>query len=164
MLEVRDEMRPDGAAAGRFVLDGGPDGATCARTDAAPDLVLGVAALGAISLGGVDRLRRWPGPGGSTSRRPGALLAADRMFAADRAPYSLHLVLVTSARRIQEGVNPRRAGADTFGMPPVCSARFVAPPAGRRCGHWRRRGRRARRVLAVVTLSSGAGGVTGAAR
>ena len=53
VLEVRDEMRPDGAAAGRFVLTGGPDEASCHRTDAPPELVFGVGALGAISLGGV---------------------------------------------------------------------------------------------------------------
>ncbi len=87
VLEVVDEMRPDGAAAGRFLLEGGPDGASCAPTTASPDLVLGVAALGAISVGGLApsvlaRARK------IEERAPGALTVADRMFAADRAPFS----------------------------------------------------------------------------
>ena len=88
VLEVEDEMRPDGAAAGRFVLAGGPDAASCHPTDAAPELRLGVAALGAISLGGVtaSSLAR---AGHIEELVPGALARADRMFAADRAPFSL---------------------------------------------------------------------------
>jgi predicted acetyltransferase len=86
-LEVSDETRPDGEAAGRFLLDGGPDGTSCVRTDRVPDLVLGVAALGAISLGGIapSTLAR---AGTIEVREPGALARADRMFAADRAPYA----------------------------------------------------------------------------
>jgi predicted acetyltransferase len=88
VLEVEDEMRPDGAAAGRFVLAGGPDEASCHPTDAAPELRLGVGALGAISLGGVtaSSLAR---AGRIEELVPGALGRADRMFAADRAPFSL---------------------------------------------------------------------------
>jgi len=48
VLEVLD----DGPAAGRYELDGGPDGATCTHTDADPHLVLDAAALGMIVLGG----------------------------------------------------------------------------------------------------------------
>jgi predicted acetyltransferase len=88
VLDVRDEMRPDGEAAGRFRVEGGPDGASCTRTDSAADLALGVAALGAISLGGTPAsvLAR---AGLIEELVPGALGRADRMFAADRAPFSL---------------------------------------------------------------------------
>jgi predicted acetyltransferase len=87
VLEVRDDMRSDGAAAGRFLLEGGPDGATCARTEATPDLVLDVGALGSISLGGITAslLAR---ADQVEEQTPGALAAADRMFAADRAPFA----------------------------------------------------------------------------
>jgi predicted acetyltransferase len=88
VLEVRDETRPNGAAAGRFLLDGGPDGASCVPTDAAADLGLGVADLGAISLGGVGatELAR---AGRIDEEVPGALGRADRMFATERAPFCL---------------------------------------------------------------------------
>jgi predicted acetyltransferase len=87
VLDVRDEMRPDGQAAGRFLLEGGPDGATCTRTEAAPDVVLDVGALGSIALGGVtaSELER---AGRIEEQRPGACAAADRMFAAERAPFN----------------------------------------------------------------------------
>ncbi|MGZ6269381.1 MAG: GNAT family N-acetyltransferase, partial [Candidatus Limnocylindrales bacterium] len=49
VLEVADENR---YAAGRFVLDGGPDGADCRATDRTPDLRLGTEALAAAYLGG----------------------------------------------------------------------------------------------------------------
>lgn len=87
VLEVRDEMRPDGRAAGRFLLEGGPDGATCVRTEAAPDVVLDVDVLGSIALGGITaselaRAHRLE------EHAPGALAAADRMFVPDRAPFN----------------------------------------------------------------------------
>ena len=87
VLEVVDRIRPDGAAAGRFVLEGGPDGAECSRTTASPDLVLDVAALGSISIGGVGAtvLAR---AGVVEERIVGAAAAADRMFAAERDPYA----------------------------------------------------------------------------
>ncbi|MGZ6995127.1 MAG: GNAT family N-acetyltransferase [Acidimicrobiia bacterium] len=87
VLDVRDGRRPDGAASGRFLLEGGPDGATCVRTDADPDLVLGVGALGSISLGGVPAslLAR---AGAVDEQVPGTLRVADRMFAAERAPFA----------------------------------------------------------------------------
>jgi predicted acetyltransferase len=87
VLEVRDGMRPDGDAAGRFRLEGGPDGAACGRTEAAADLTLDVSALGAISLGGVAAsvLAR---AGGIEEHTPGTLGVVDRMFSADRAPFA----------------------------------------------------------------------------
>jgi predicted acetyltransferase len=87
VLDVHDEMRPGGDAAGRFLVEGGPDGATCVRTDASADVALTVAALGAISLGGT-RASTLARAGRVDERVSGALAVADRMFAADRAPFS----------------------------------------------------------------------------
>jgi predicted acetyltransferase len=53
VFEVVDRFRPDGAAAGRFRLDAGPDGATCTATKDEPDITLPVEMLGAAYLGGV---------------------------------------------------------------------------------------------------------------
>ena len=84
MLDVVDPVRP--ALGGRFRLDGGPDGADCRRSDAEPDLAVGVADLGALLLGGVSwsTLHR---AGLVDERTPGAAAGADRMFRPDRAPY-----------------------------------------------------------------------------
>lgn len=86
VFEVHDEFRPDGAAAGRFALDGGPDDAQCEPTTADPDLALGVADLGAAYLGGVtfSTLAR---AGLVDERTPGALARADAMFSSDPAPF-----------------------------------------------------------------------------
>jgi predicted acetyltransferase len=83
VLEVTDAPRPRNQ--GRFRLEGGPDGAACDPTSAEPDLALDVADLGAAYLGGTSLV--------SLSRAervaeltPGALLRADRMFAASPPP------------------------------------------------------------------------------
>jgi len=88
VLEVHDPFRPAGAAAGRFRLDIGPDGAECARTTAAADLTLGVDDLGAISLGDV-RPSLLARAGRVDARTDDVLAAADRAFATDRAPFLL---------------------------------------------------------------------------
>jgi predicted acetyltransferase len=49
VLEVADDFLPD--AGGRFLLEGGPDGAECRRTDEEPDVVLDPVVLGARYLG-----------------------------------------------------------------------------------------------------------------
>ena len=84
VLEVIDQVRP--SLGGRFRLEGGPDGAACRRSDAEPDLVVGVADLGALLLGGVSwsTLHR---AGLVDERTPGAVTRADGMFRPDRAPY-----------------------------------------------------------------------------
>jgi predicted acetyltransferase len=84
VLEAIDPVRP--ALGGRFRLEGGPDGATCRRSDAEPDLVVGVADLGGPLLGGVSwsTLRR---AGLVDERTSGAVTRADGMFRSDRAPY-----------------------------------------------------------------------------
>jgi predicted acetyltransferase len=85
VLEVADPLRPGGQ--GRFRLEAGQAGATCARTDADPDLVLDVAALGAVWLGGM-RLASLARAGRVRQARPGVLARADAMFACDPAPWS----------------------------------------------------------------------------
>ncbi|NIA25224.1 MAG: GNAT family N-acetyltransferase [Gammaproteobacteria bacterium] len=48
------EVTGPGDVAGRYLLEGGPDGATCRRTEAKPDLRLDIKALGMAYLGGHD--------------------------------------------------------------------------------------------------------------
>jgi predicted acetyltransferase len=84
VLEVMDPVRP--GLGGRFRLEGGPDGATCRRSDAEPDLAVGVADLGALLLGGVSWSTLWRA-GLVDERRSGAVPRADGMFRPDRAPY-----------------------------------------------------------------------------
>jgi predicted acetyltransferase len=84
VLEVVDLLRPAGG--GRFRLEGGPDGASCAATGAEPDLTLAAADLGPLLLGDVTwaTLRR---AGLVDERTPGAIGRADAMFRTDRAPF-----------------------------------------------------------------------------
>ncbi|HMF03364.1 MAG TPA: GNAT family N-acetyltransferase [Acidimicrobiia bacterium] len=88
VFDVVDEVRPDGAASGRVVLDGGPEGADARRTGDDPDLVLDVASLGGILLGGVpaSTLAR---AGLVEERTAGALAVADAMFAVEPQPFSM---------------------------------------------------------------------------
>jgi predicted acetyltransferase len=81
VLEVRDDLLGDG----RYLLHGGPDGATCRRTDRTPDVTMSVADVGAVSLGGVrlSRLAR----AGRIDWVDGALLRLlDLALLADREP------------------------------------------------------------------------------
>ena len=86
---VVDVVDPNGrrGAAGRFAVEGGPDGAHATRTTAEPDLVLDVADLGAALLGGVTfstlaRARL------VEERSPGALARADVLFRCEPLPYT----------------------------------------------------------------------------
>jgi predicted acetyltransferase len=88
VFEVEDQFRPDGGAAGRFELDGGPDGAEARRTGAEPDLALDVAELGALLLGGV-RASTLARAGLVHERTPGALAVADALFSVDPLPFSM---------------------------------------------------------------------------
>jgi predicted acetyltransferase len=76
VFEVDDPFR--GSASGTFLLEGGPDGATCEPIGAAPDLRLDVRALGSVYLGGLTfaRLAR----AGLVDGTPEALAIADLMF------------------------------------------------------------------------------------
>ncbi len=75
VLEVRDDFFGSG---GRFRLEGGPDGATCTRSDATADLTLSVEHLGSIYLGGLSVSRlAWLG---LVAGDPAAVRRADDMF------------------------------------------------------------------------------------
>jgi predicted acetyltransferase len=83
VLEVSD---PQGLASGRFALEGGPEGAQCSATDAAPDLVVGSSALGAAYLGGAS-LVALETAGWLREETPGALARADAMLGWAVAPW-----------------------------------------------------------------------------
>jgi predicted acetyltransferase len=81
VLEVRDGLLGDG----RYLLQAGPDGAECARTDRPADVTVAVGDLGALSLGGLrlSRLVRAGRVGVDDSRR---LARLDLALLADREP------------------------------------------------------------------------------
>lgn len=96
-LEAREYERPcrlvlevvDAEAAGgrfRVALDASPDGARCRPTDAAPDLTVPVAALGAAYLGGT-RLKDAVLNTGIDEHREGALAVADATFRTADQPW-----------------------------------------------------------------------------
>ena len=89
VLEVADDACAWNAGRWRLqvVPKNGPDSnGAVERTDAAPDLVLDVADLGAAYLGGV-RFAELAAAGRSEERTAGALALADRMFASGRSPW-----------------------------------------------------------------------------
>ena len=88
VIDVVDEFRSAGAAAGRVVVDGGPDGADARRCGDDPDLVLDVTTLGSILLGGV-RPSTLARAGLVDEHTGGALAVADAMFAVEPLPFSL---------------------------------------------------------------------------
>lgn len=81
VLEVRDDLFGDG----RYLLRGGPDGATCERTQRTPDISLPIAALGSAYLGGV-RLETLARAGLATADDCAQLVRLDRGLLADRLP------------------------------------------------------------------------------
>jgi predicted acetyltransferase len=83
VLEVEDDM---GYASGRFVLEGGPDGATCTKARTRPDITLSASALGAVSLGGTS-LSTLARAGQVDEHKAGAAMRADALFRWDRAPW-----------------------------------------------------------------------------
>ena len=84
VLDVADDFCPWNA--GTYTLDGGPGGASCVRSDGAPDLSLSVNDLGAAFLGGT-RLSSLARAGRVREHTPGKLALADAMFAWSRAPW-----------------------------------------------------------------------------
>lgn len=84
VLEVSDDFRPE--TAGRYLVEGGPDGARCRRTDDPADLAMSVVDLGALYLGGASPtvLAR---AGRIVERTPGALRRADVFFPSAPAPW-----------------------------------------------------------------------------
>jgi predicted acetyltransferase len=85
VLEVADTVRPENQ--GRWLLEGGPDGATCQRTRRRPDLALDVSELGAAYLGGT-RLATLGRTARIEERTSGALLRTDAMFGSDPPPWT----------------------------------------------------------------------------
>jgi predicted acetyltransferase len=87
VLEVVDPLAgSDGPAAGRYRLSVEGGTATCARTDAAPELTLEARLLGAAYLGGTS-LRDASIGGGATEHRRGALAEAELLFTTASAPW-----------------------------------------------------------------------------
>ena len=86
MLEVVDD---DGAgfAAGRYLLDAGPDGASCTSTTESADLVVAQRALASAYLGD-HSLRALSVAGGVDELTPRALSRADAMLAAPSRPWN----------------------------------------------------------------------------
>lgn len=84
VVDLVDPFRPH--TEGRWLVEGGPDGAACSRTDRDPDLALPVTELGSIYLGGVSpsALAR---AGRVEERTPGALARADAFFGWGVAPW-----------------------------------------------------------------------------
>lgn len=80
-----DAMCPHNEGAWR--LDGDPDGGTCIRVDARPDLVLDVQALGALYLGGASAALL-TASGHIREQRPGAVARLSRMFRTDPEPFN----------------------------------------------------------------------------
>jgi predicted acetyltransferase len=84
VFDVTDRFRP--ATTGRYLVEGGPEGAVCTHTTEPADIAVTVDSLGAAYLGGVSfgALAR---AGRAEELRPGALRRADAMFLTDPAPY-----------------------------------------------------------------------------
>lgn len=84
VVQVHDRFRP--ANEGTYLLEGGPEGAICARTNEAPDVEVLVDALGAAFLGGVS-FASLAEAGRVVERKAGGLRRADAMFLTDTPPY-----------------------------------------------------------------------------
>lgn len=84
VLEVIDDDRPE--LGGRFMLDAGPEGASCTRTTADPDVVLATPDLAALYLGDVPWSTLWRA-GLIEERRPGTVDRLDALFRPRRAPF-----------------------------------------------------------------------------
>ena len=85
VLDVADDVRPE--QAGRYRLDGGPDGAECRTTTGEADLALTAEDLGSLYLGGVAA-SSLAAAGRVLELRPGALARADAMLGGFPQPFS----------------------------------------------------------------------------
>lgn len=83
VLEVVDAA---GLAAGRFALDGGPEGGSCVRTTASADLTMDAAVLGSAYLGGYS-IRTLAAAGLLDEHSSGAVARADAMFHSPVSPW-----------------------------------------------------------------------------
>ena len=70
------------------ILNGGPDGTECRKTDKEPDLIVSAADLGAAFIGGV-KFRTMSHAGRIEENTSGALKRADAMFNTDRMPWCI---------------------------------------------------------------------------
>ncbi len=84
VLELVDDFRPENN--GCWLIDGGPDGATCTRTDRTADLALSAADLGAIYLGGVP-VSTLVAAGRVRELTSGAVARGDATFLAHPSPW-----------------------------------------------------------------------------
>jgi predicted acetyltransferase len=83
VLEVVDEA---GLASGRYLLEAGPDGATCVPTDRDPHLTLPVAELATLWLGDESAVRL-AALGRVREQQKGAALVADALLRTSRRPW-----------------------------------------------------------------------------
>ncbi|MEC4015681.1 GNAT family N-acetyltransferase [Streptomyces sp. H27-D2] len=83
VLEVHDRA---GLAAGRYRLDAGPDGASCAPTTESAHLALDVGELGALYLGDESAVRL-AALGRVSEERPGAAARAEALLRTARRPW-----------------------------------------------------------------------------
>jgi predicted acetyltransferase len=83
VIEVRDAMNH---AAGRYLLEAGPDDASCTRTTNVADIELDVTTLGAAYLGGTS-LQTMAAAGLVVEHRAGAVALADAMFRWTAVPW-----------------------------------------------------------------------------
>jgi predicted acetyltransferase len=84
-LDVVIEVQDSTFGTGRYRLRGGPQGASCRRTDAPADVFCDVAALGSVYLGG-HRVSQLAAAGGFRAQDLDVLRRLDLAFLADRAP------------------------------------------------------------------------------
>jgi predicted acetyltransferase len=84
VLDVLDDFRPENS--GGWLVDGGPDGATCTRTDRAADLALTTTDLGALFLGGVP-VSTLAAAGRVRELTTGAVARGDRAFLTHPSPW-----------------------------------------------------------------------------
>jgi predicted acetyltransferase len=84
VLGIEDDFLPWNA--GNWHLTGGPEGATCEKTDRAPDVRLGVRELGAVYLG-KPSLGLLGAAGLVEENTKGALATTSRAFVSDRVPW-----------------------------------------------------------------------------
>jgi predicted acetyltransferase len=84
VLELVDDFRPEHS--GTWLLDGGPEGATCTRTDRAADLALSAPDLGALYLGGVP-VSTLAAAGRVQELTTGAIARGDRFFLTHPSPW-----------------------------------------------------------------------------
>jgi predicted acetyltransferase len=83
---VLDVVDPLGYAGGRFLLEGGPSGASCTRSTESPDLSMPVATLGSVFMGSVA-FHTLAVTGAVEEHTSGSLAGADAMFRSTPTPW-----------------------------------------------------------------------------